>query len=174
MGAGAQDSAALGLHIMQHGEPVALRAEPDGRYRATILPAPFGLDFPDKAPEQLFVTFGLPGLFELLDAPPEEGLFGPASAYARHQSPRSAHFLTDPQCAGALLRPGFNILEAAHREGTLYPVARIEVDNASRACRAAGPLPIGTDLLGYESELHAVMMMDNGQIVPLILEFAGS
>ncbi|OAN84522.1 hypothetical protein A8B78_06595 [Jannaschia sp. EhC01] len=162
----------LGLGLAQNGVPVVL--EQQGKaYVATLAPGPFVLTFPDQTPEIVGVTFGPEGLFDLLDLPPEAGLFGPASGYARLDGPEAAHYMADPLCASPHFGPGFNLLDPTRRTAEGYPVTTLEVDAASCTCTAEGRLPSETDLLGRISPLYVVVRTDAGT-QRLILHVGGS
>ena len=159
----------LGLGLEQDGVQITF-AEANGAYVATLSAAPFAFTFPEPLPDVVGVTFGPEGLFALMDLPPETGLFGPGSGYAREEGLNAAHFMTDPLCASALYGPGFNYLDAERRAGDRYPVAAIEVDAASRRCEAENRLPEDTNLIGRVNPLHVVVRVGD-RMERLILRF---
>ncbi len=159
----------LGLSVAQDGAPVALSVE-DGAYVATLNAAAFEFTLPDPLPDVFGVTFGDETLFDLLNEPPETGLFGPGSGYAREEGLFAAHFLTDPLCASPHYGPGFNYLDSDRRRGNAYPVAAIHVDAASRGCEAEGRLPSETNLIGLIAPIHVVVRVDD-VMERLILRF---
>ncbi len=169
----AQDrTALLGLGVEQDRVAVAMSLE-GGTYVATLAAAAFDFTLPEPFPEVLGVTFGPEGLFDLLDLPPETGLFGPGTGYARETGLDAAHFMTDPLCASQYYGPGFNYLDAERRTGNRYPVAAIQVDSASRRCDVPERLPSDTNLIGRINPLY-VVVRDDDSIERLILRFVGS
>lgn len=169
----AQDrTARLGLGVEQDGVSVMLSLE-NGAYAATLSAAPFAFTLPEPPPEVLGVTFGQIGLFDLLELPPETGLFGPATGYARDAGPSAAHFMTDPLCASPSYGPGFNHLDAERRSGARYPVQAIHVDAGSRDCDVEGRLPNDTNLIGRINPLHVVVRVGE-EVERLVLRFVGS
>lgn len=165
-------TALLGFGVAQNGTAVALQ-EQDGAYVAELSPGQFTLTFSGKAPDFVGITFGQEGFFDLMDLPPETGLFGPGTAYAREEGPEAAHFMTDPLCASEYYGPGFNVLDETRATAEGFPVAALYVDSASRRCEAQDRLPSDVDLLGRVSPLHAVVRTDAG-MERLILRFVGS
>lgn len=164
-------TALLGLGVAQNGAAVALE-EQGGAYMATISSGPFTLTFAGAMPEG-GVTFGPEGLFDLIDLPPETGLFGMGTAFAREEGPNATHFLTDPLCASQYYGPGFNVLDASRAVDGGYPVTGLQTGAASRDCETADRLPSDTDLLGRINPLHAVIRMNAG-LEQLVLIFVGS
>lgn len=162
----------LGVEVVQNGAPVPVQVQ-DGVTVATLSAAPFGLSFPGGAPDVVGVTFGQPGLFDLLDIPPETGLFGSGTSYARNTGLTAGFFMTDPLCASAYYGPGFNLLDADRRSGDTYPVHAIEVDSRSNTCDADNILPVDVNLIGRLNPIHMVIRTDDG-IEALILSFVGS
>ncbi|MBF9045433.1 hypothetical protein HKCCE4037_19010 [Rhodobacterales bacterium HKCCE4037] len=162
----------LGLTVTQNGAPVAVSVE-DGITIATLNAAPFELVLSDPLPDTLYLTFGPDILFDLIDLPPEQGLFGPAMGYAREPGPDAPLFMTDPACDPGDYGLPFNYLESDHRRGNAYPVSAIHADSASRGCLADGRLPMETDLIGTISPLYAVLRA-GGVTERLVLRFVGS
>lgn len=163
-------TALLGLGLSQNGAQVAME-EHGGTYYATVAPGPFVFTFADAQPEIVAVTFGHEGLFDLIDLPPDQGLFGPGTAYARHAGPSAAHFMTDPLCASDHYGPGFNALDATRATDAGFPVTALQVGSTSRGCEAEDRLPSDTNLLERRvAPLHAVIRTDAG-IERLILSF---
>lgn len=164
-------TALLGLGVAQNGISVALE-EHGGAYVATIAPGEFTLTFAGALPDG-GVTFGPEGLFDLIDLPPETGLFGFAASFAREEGPYASHFLTDPLCASQDYGPGYNVLDASHAANGGYPVAELQTGAASRGCEVEGRLPSDVDLLGRINPLHAVIRTAAG-LERLVLVFVGS
>lgn len=165
-------TALLGLGIAQNGTLVAME-EYDGVYYAPIEPGPFVLTFPSGLPDVVGVTFGQEGLFDLIDLPPETGLFGPGTSYARNEGPDAPQFMTDPLCASAYYGPGYNLLDATRATDDGFPVAALQVDSASRRCEVEGRLPSDINLLERPVEpIHAVIRTDAG-LERIILSFWG-
>ncbi|ABD54622.1 hypothetical protein [Jannaschia sp. CCS1] len=165
-------TARLGLGVTQNGVTIPLEGQGDA-YIAHLVPGPFLLTFAEPPLDIVAVTFGREGLHRMLDLPPETGLFGPGTAYAREEGPEAAHFMTDPLCASQYYGPGFNLLDQSRRTPDGYPVAAVQVDSASRHCAAAGRLPVDVDLLGRIDPLYAVIRTEAGDD-RLILRFVGS
>ena len=161
----------FGLGVAQNGAPVALQ-EHDGAFVATIAPGQFSLTFSGALPEG-GVTFGPEGLFDLIDLPPETGLFGFGTAFAREEGPFAPHFLTDPLCGSAYYGPGFNVLDASRAADGGYPVTGLFTGAASRNCTAKDRLPSDEDLLGQINPLYAVIRTDAG-LERLVVVFVGS
>lgn len=165
-------TALSGLGVAQNGAAITLE-EQGGAYVAQIVPGPFTLTFVGDMPDVIAVTFGQTGLFEMMDLPPETGLFGPGTAYAREEGPGATHFMTDPLCGSQYYGPGFNVLDASRSTAEGFPVAGLQVDSASRRCDAEGRLPTDVELLGQIDPLYAVVRTDAGD-ARLILRFVGS
>lgn len=165
-------TALLGLGLTQNGTVLPLEQR-GMAYVVSLAPGAFMLTFPGQVHEVVAITFGPEGIFDLLDLPPETGLFGPGSAYAREEGPEAAHFMTDPLCTSPSYGPGFNYLDATRATAEGYPVAALQVDSASRTCKVAERLPGGVNLLGRVNPLYAVVRTDAG-IERLILQFVGS
>lgn len=180
----AQQAPPSGLGLLQNGAAVALE-DAGGIFVAHLSPGPFIITFrgtPDgthdgpsdgKVPAPLAITFGGDGLFDMMDLPPQTGLFGPASSYARYEGPDAAHYMADPACASDGFGPGFNLLDASHAVPEGYPVAALQTDSASRTCTVEGRLPTDTDLLGLVNPIHAVIRTGDRD-TRLILRFVGS
>ena len=166
------DAAPLGLGVTQNGEALMLE-ERNGALVAELLPEPFVLTFTDAQPDVVAVTFGREGLFDMLDLPPETGLFGPGTAYARTEGPDAVHFMTDPLCGSEYYGPGFNILDESRRTTEGFPVRALMVGSASRRCDAEDRLPSDVNLMGVVGTLYAVVRTDAGD-TRLILRFVGS
>jgi hypothetical protein len=74
----------LGMRVVQNGTLAPMTVDDDGVWRVTLAAGPFAFEFPGGPPEAFAVTFGLEGLFGLLDRPPEWGFFGMGAAMARY------------------------------------------------------------------------------------------
>ncbi|MEM6389822.1 MAG: hypothetical protein AAF825_08305 [Pseudomonadota bacterium] len=158
---------AMGLHIIQDNAIVPLIQGQDGVYEAAINPAPFAFVFAflSGPPDAFAVTFGLPGLFDYLDLPPDNGLFAPAGAYARYAEPEAPYYFTDPACVSEFFGPGWNLILPEHQRGDLYHVSGIVPDQLSRRCTAPGRLPEDWDALDGADEIHAVLEGPGGELL---------
>ncbi len=163
----------LGMRVVQNGTLAPMTVESDGVWRVTLSAGPFAFEFPDGPPEAFAVTFGLDGLFGLLDRPTDWSFFGPGAAMARYERPDPVHFFTDLACLGPDFGPPFNLLRPVHADGNRFPVGAILHNPPRPDCGGEDALAEGFDLLGSVPRFYAVMQVTAPKSVRVIFDIAG-